>query len=257
MIHPSASVDTRAHLDDDVEVGAFAVIGADVEIATGNRVGDHAVILGPTRIGPDNHIHAHACIGDAPQDLGYRGEPTRLEIGAGNVIREFVTIHRGSPKDTGCTRVGDGGLYMVASHIAHDCRVGDGVILANCATLAGHVTVGDHANIAGLTAVHQFVRIGRHAMIGGGSIVVQDIPPFLLAAGNHARLHGLNRRGLERHDFPPEILRALKRAYRRLFRSGERLTEAAAGLRGEGLTEWPAVAELIAFVTDSHRGVAR
>lgn len=254
-IHPTAAVDPGARLGEGVHIAAYAVIGADVEIGAHTHVGPHAVITGPTRIGEHNRIHAHACLGGPPQDLAYRDEPTRLEIGSGNTIREFVTMHRGSTKDRGETRVGSQALFMAYSHVAHDCEVGDSVIMANGATLGGHVQVGDRANLAGLVAVHQFVRIGRHAMIGGGSIVVKDVPPFTMAAGNHACLRGLNRRGLQRAQFPLESTQALKQAYRLLFRSGLGLEQACASLRETALA--PEVEELLEFMTGSKRGVMR
>lgn len=256
MIHPTALIDPSARLGQDVRIEPYAVIGADVDIGDGCQIGHHAVILGPTRLGRDNRIFPHACLGGEPQDIGYAGEATRLEIGARNVIREFVTIHRGTPKDRGVTRVGDDNMFMVHAHIAHDCVIGDHVIMANAATLAGHVTVGDYVNIAGLCAIHQFVRIGAHAMLGGGSMVPLDIPPFMLANGNRAKLYGLNVRGLQRRGFSPEDLRQLKQAYHLLFRSGQRLTEATAAVRAAGLDS-PPVVQLLDFVAESKRGITR
>jgi len=256
MIHPTATVDDAARLDATVRVEAHAVIGPDVEIGAGTRIGPHTVVLGPTRIGCDNAVHAHACLGDAPQDKGYAGEPTTLEIGDRNIIREFVTMHRGTTEDAGRTRVGSDGFFMAYSHVAHDCRVGDGVIMANGVTLGGHVEVGDRANLGGLCAIHQFVRIGRHVMLGGGSIVRKDIPPFAMASGNRARLHGLNTRGLERAGFHAQSITALRRAYRTLFRSSRRLEDALDTLR-EGESAAPEVMELITFLEGSVRGVTR
>lgn len=256
MIHPTATVDGAARLDATVRVEANAYIGPGVEIGAGTRVGPHAVVLGPTRIGRDNTVHAHACLGDAPQDKGYAGEPTTLELGDRNVIREFVTMHRGTTEDTGRTRVGSDGFFMAYSHVAHDCRVGDGVVMANGVTLGGHVEVGDRANLGGLCAIHQFVRIGRNVMLGGGSIVRKDIPPFAMASGNRASLHGLNRRGLERAGLPAETITALRRAYRTLFRSGLRLEDALRALRESG-SPTPEVVELIEFLEHSRRGVTR
>jgi UDP-N-acetylglucosamine acyltransferase len=255
MIHQTAIVDARVRLGDRVRIGAFAVVEGDVEIGAGTVIGCHAVILGPTRIGEDNVIHAHTCLGDSPQDLDYRGEPTCLEIGARNIIREFVTMHRGSGKDRGRTRVGDDGLFMAYSHVAHDCEVGHGVVMANGANLGGHVQVGDRVNIGGLVAVHQFVRIGCHAMLGGGSIVVQDVPPYMTAVGNRARLYGLNRRGLQRAGFTPAVLDALKRAYRLLYRSGWSFDQARSALLEAGPT--PEVAYLLDFLQACRRGVMR
>lgn len=254
-IHPTAIVDRSARLDTRVIVGPHAHIGPDVEIDAGTTVGPHAVILGPTRIGRNNRIHAHACLGDAPQDKGYRGEPTRLEIGDDNVIREFVSMHRASTKEDGVTRVGSGGFFMVFSHFGHDCQVGDGVTLANGANVGGHVHIGDNANIAGMCAVHQFVHIGTHAMIGGGSIILKDVPPYMMASGNRARLYGLNRRGLTRAGFSAEVIRELEQARRLLFRSGRPFRQACEELaRGEPCAE---VKTLLAFMENASRGVMR
>lgn len=254
-IHPTAVVDPDARLDPSVSVGPHAHIGPDVEIGAGTRIGPHAVIQGPTRIGRDNHIHAHACLGDAPQDISYRGEPTRLEIGDGNTIREFVSMHRASTKEEGVTRVGSGGFFMAYSHVAHDCVVGDGVVMANNAIIGGHVHVGNRVNIGAMSAVHQFVHIGDYAMIGGGSIILMDVAPFMTASGNRARLYGLNRRGLKRADFPAETIQALQRAYRLVFRSGLPLRTALERLReNAGSAE---VQSLLAFLETSRRGVLR
>lgn len=255
-VHPTASVDPRARLGRGVSVGAYAVIAADVEIGAGSRIGAHAVLLGPMRMGRGNVVHPHACLGGAPQDLGYRDEPTRLEIGERNVIREFATLHRASTRGSGVTRVGNDNLFMASCHIGHDCDIGDGATIASGVMLGGHVSVGDGANLGGLCAVHQFVRIGRQAMIGGASAVDRDIPPFALAAGNRARLHGLNRRGLRRAGLAPEAVRALHHAYRRLFRSGLRLEAALAELRESGPAT-PEVEHLLAFMAAPGRGVTR
>ncbi|MBS3803259.1 MAG: acyl-ACP--UDP-N-acetylglucosamine O-acyltransferase [Oleiphilaceae bacterium] len=254
-IHASAIIDPAARLADDVSVGPYAIIGAGVEIESGTSIGPHAVINGPTRIGRDNRIHAHVSLGDAPQDLGYRGEETRLEIGDRNTIREFVSIHRGTPKDRALTTVGNDNLFMVQSHVGHDCIIGDNVIMANCVNVGGHVVVEDRANIAGTVAIHQFTRIGRLAMIGGGSIVLRDIPPFMLANGNSAKLFGLNRRGLQRAGFDADGIADLKRAYKILYRSGLPLAEAI-----RQLSEAPqsaAVKELLNFMQPSKRGFSR
>lgn len=255
LIHPSAVIDSAAQLDCDVHIGPQAFIGAGVEIGAGSRIGPHAVIQGPTRIGRDNRIHAHACLGDAPQDLGYADEPTRLEIGDGNTIREFVTLHRASTKEQWVTRLGDNNMLMAYSHVAHDGQIGNNVVMANGVSLAGHVHVGDRANIGGSVAVHQFVHIGNHAMVGGGSVLLKDVPPYVMAAGNRARLYGLNQRGLKRAGFSPESVRELNQAYRTLFRSGLRLTEALEQLRESD--PGSEVQSLITFLTHSKRGVIR
>ena len=257
MIHSTAVVDDDAQIGNDVEIGPYACIGAGVTLGDGCRVGAHAVIEGPTEIGADNDIGPHAILGRPPQDLGYRGEPTRLEMGAGNVVREFVTIHRGTPKDRALTTVGDHNMFMAYSHVGHDCIVGNHVILANGATLAGHVTVEDRVNIAGLCAIHQFARIGEYAMLGGGTMAPMDIPPYTMASGNHARLFGLNRRGLKRAGLTGDEQQALRSAYRVLFKSGLRLEEALTRLQDDGALQTPHVRHLIGFIQSSKRGITR
>jgi UDP-N-acetylglucosamine acyltransferase len=257
MIHSTAIIHSSARLGRDLHIGAYAVIDAEVEIGDGCEIGHHAVIEGPTRLGRDNRIFPHACLGMAPQDIGYRGEPTRLEIGERNVIREFVTLHRASTKEQWVTRVGNDNLFMVSSHVAHDCIVGDHVIMANAATLAGHVTVGDYVNISGLCAVHQFVRIGASVMLGGGTMVPLDIAPFVMAHGNPAKLYGLNLRGLQRRGFSMAEIRQLKRAYKLLFHSELRLEEAMAAVQAEEGLDSPHVAYLLDFLRTSKRGVNR
>jgi UDP-N-acetylglucosamine acyltransferase len=256
MIHPTALIHPSARLGNGISIEAYAVVGAQVEIGDGCEVGHHAVIQGPTRLGRNNRIFPHACLGGAPQDLGYRGEATRLEIGDRNIIREFVTIHRGTPKDRRVTRVGNDNMVMVQAHVAHDCLIGNHVIMANAATLAGHVTVGDFVNIAGLCAIHQFVRIGAHAMLGGGTMAPLDIPPFAMANGNRAKLHGLNRKGLQRRGFSPEDIRQLKQAYGLLFRSKLRLEQAIAAVVEADLNSGH-VAYLLNFIHESKRGITR
>jgi UDP-N-acetylglucosamine acyltransferase len=256
MIHPTAIIHPEAHLGRDLRIGAYAVIGAAVEIGDGCEIGHHAVIEGPTCMGPHNRIFPHACVGMAPQDLGFGDEATRLEIGARNVIREFVTLHRGTTKDRQLTLIGNDNLFMAYSHVAHDCRVGNFVVMANVATLAGHVTVGDYVNIAGLCAVHQFVRIGAHAMLGGGTMAPLDIPPYTIASGDRARLYGLNLVGLQRHGFGSEDIRQLKRAYKLLFRSKLPLQDAMAAVHEADLDS-PHVSHLLKFISDSKRGITR
>ena len=218
-IHPSAAIDAGAELAADVEVGAFAVIGPDVRIGGGSVVHAHAVIEGPTTIGRGNRIHPHAVIGGAPQDKKYRGEPTRLEIGDGNVFRECVTVNRGTVQDGGVTRIGDDNWVMAYVHIAHDCVVGSHTIFANTTNLGGHVAVGDWAILGGCSQVHQFCKIGPHAMTGTGTVVLHDIPPFVMASGNTAAAHGLNAEGLRRRGFSPDTIALLRRAYKTLYRS--------------------------------------
>jgi UDP-N-acetylglucosamine acyltransferase len=227
-VHPNALVDSSAELDSSVVIGPFALIGPHVQIGAGSSIAAHAIIEGHTRIGRNNRVFSHAVIGGPPQDKKYAGEPTRLEIGDGNTIREFVTINTGTAQDEALTRVGDDNWIMAYVHIAHDCRVGDHTILANNVTLAGHVHLGDWVILGGLSAVHQFVRIGAHSMAGGGSIILQDIPPFVMAQGYPAKPHGLNSEGLRRRGFSADTIAALKRAYRALYRENLGFEEAKA-----------------------------
>jgi UDP-N-acetylglucosamine acyltransferase len=232
-IHPSASVDPGAELADDVEVGAFAVIGPDVRIGAGTRIDAHAIVEGPSTLGRGNRVHPHAVIGGAPQDKKYRGEPTRLEIGDGNVFRECVTVNRGTVQDAGVTRIGDDNWIMAYVHIAHDCQVGSHTIFANTTNLGGHVHVGDWAILGGNSQVHQFCKIGPHAMTGTGTVVLHDIPPFVMASGNTASAHGLNAEGLRRRGFAPEAIALLRRAYRTLYRSELTLAQARDALAAQ------------------------
>jgi UDP-N-acetylglucosamine acyltransferase len=247
-IHPSAAIDPRADLADDVEVGAFAVIGPDVRIGAGTVVHAHAIVEGPTTIGRGNRIHPHAVIGGAPQDKKYRGEPTRLEIGDGNVFRECVTVNRGTVQDAGVTRIGDDNWVMAYVHIAHDCVVGSHTIFANTTNLGGHVEIGDWAILGGCSQVHQFCKIGPHAMTGTGTVVLHDIPPFVMASGNTAAAHGLNAEGLRRRGFEADTIALLRRAYKTLYRSEltlaqarEQLAAQLDGLRAAQPASGPAV----------------
>ena len=255
-IHPAAVVDPAAELAADVVVGPFAVIGAGVEIGAGTTVGGGAQIQGPTRIGRDNRIHGQACIGFDPQDVKFRGEQTRLEIGDRNHFRELCTIHRGTAKGGGVTRIGDDNLFMVYTHVAHDCVVGSRTIFANNATLAGHVEVQDDASISAFTAVHQFCRVGRHAYVGGYSVITQDALPFVKTVGMKPSCYGLNRIGLERKGVPPQTIDQLEAAVRRLLRSKLPLEQVLAGLRAD-FPDDPEVAYLVDFVKTAARGVIR
>ena len=210
MIHPTAVIDASAELGADVSVGAYSVIGPDVTIGARTVIGPHVVINGPTRIGEDNRIHQFASLGDAPQDKKYADEPTRLEIGDRNTIREFVTFNRGTVQDEGVTRIGDDNWIMAYVHIAHDCRIGNQAIMANNASLAGHVTVGDYAILGGFTLIHQFCTIGAHALTAFGSHVSMDVPPYVTVGGTPARAHGLNMEGLRRRGFPGPVRKQLK-----------------------------------------------
>jgi UDP-N-acetylglucosamine acyltransferase len=256
-IHATAIVSPNARIAPDAEIGPYAVIGENVTLAPGVVIESHTIVDGWTEIGEGTRISSFCSIGLPPQDLKYGGEPTRLRIGARNVIREFCTIHRGTVKGGGETAIGSDNFLMAYVHIAHDCRIGNQIIMANAATLAGHILVEDHAVLGGLTGVHQFVQIGAYAMVGACSAVSQDVPPFVSAVGNRARLYGLNVVGLRRHGFDSERLRPLKKAYHTLFRSGLSLAEAVNKVQEE-LPDSPDVKRLVEFVLrKSKRGLCR
>jgi UDP-N-acetylglucosamine acyltransferase len=255
-IHPNAIVHPGAKLAAGVKIGAFSTIGEQVRIGPDTIIGSHVVVEGWTEIGEKCHIFPFSSIGAAPQAIRYRGEPTRLTMGSGNVIREFVTIHRGTPEGGGNTVLGNGNFIMAYSHIAHDCRIGNEVIMANGSTLAGHILVEDSAIIGGLVAIHQFVRVGRYAIIGGASAIPQDIPPYMTASGNRAKLFGLNLVGLKRHRFPEATIGALKQAYRILFRSHLPLRKAIGKVQQEA-PDLPEIRHLLEFLQNSKRGICR
>jgi UDP-N-acetylglucosamine acyltransferase len=256
VIDSRAVVSPRAQLAPDVTVGPFSVIGADVTIGTGTVVGPHVVINGPTRIGAHNRLFQFASIGEAPQDMKYRGEPTRLEIGDRNVFREFTTINRGTAHAEGVTRIGNDNLFMAYAHVAHDCTVGSNTVFANCAALGGHVEIGDWAILGGLTAVHQFSKVGAHAFLAGGAIVTRDVPPYVMVAGNPAVPHAINSEGLKRRGFAPAQIRHIREAYRVVYRSGLRLIEALERLESVAAGE-PEVRMFIEFIRHSGRSVVR
>lgn len=256
MIHPQAIIDPGARLGNNVQVGAFSVIGANVEIGDGTWIGPHVVINGPTRIGRDNKIFQFSSIGEAPQDLKYAGEPTRLEIGNRNVIRECVTLSRGTVGGGGLTRIGDDSLFMAYVHIAHDCRVGNRTIFANNASLAGHVEVGDYAILGGFAGIHQFCKVGAHVMIGAATIALKDIPPYLMVYGNPVKPYGLNLRGLKRRGFSPAAIDALKETYRIVYRSGLTTEAAIEQLQPLAVT-YPEVAGFVDFLRKAERGISR
>lgn len=255
-IHATAIVDPRARVGEGVSIGPYTVVDGDVEIGSGTTIGAHNVITGHTSIGRDNRIFHFCSIGEANQDKKYRGEPTRLVIGDRNTIREYASLNRGTVQDAGLTRVGDDNWIMAYCHVAHDCVVGNHTVLANAATLAGHVHVGDHAILGGLTGVHQFVRIGAHVMVGGASLVLQDVPPFVMVSGNPCAPHGINSEGLKRRGFGAEKVAAIKRAYRTLYREGLSLEEARAALAAQAAGA-PEVAPLVEFLAASSRGIVR
>ena len=256
MIHPTAVVDPGARLDEGVEVGPFAVIGPGVEIGAGTWIGPHAVVRGPTRIGRDNRIFQFASVGEDPQDKKYGGEPTRLEVGDRNRIREYVTIHRGTVQDRGLTSIGDDNLFMVATHVAHDCRIGNQVIMANAASLGGHVVIGDWAILGGFTIVHQFSRIGAHSFCAMGSVLTKDVPPYVTVGGHPAKPHGINSEGLRRRGFSDDTISAIKRAYRAVYVAGLKLDDALERVQVLA-AEVPEVAALASFVADSNRSIVR
>lgn len=256
MIHESAIVDAGARLADDVEIGPFCVIGADVELGSGTRVGAHTVIYGPTSIGRNNRIFSFSSIGEQPQDLKYAGEPTRLEIGDGNTIREFVTMNRGTVGGGGVTRVGDDNLFMAYTHLAHDCIVGSHTVFSNAASLAGHVEVGDWVILGGFTSVHQFTHIGEHSFAGLGTVITRDVPPYVTVAGNHARPYGINKNGLKRREFAPDAIRALHRAYMVLVKARQ-VSDEAKGEVEQLAGEFAEVRRFVDFVRSSERGIVR
>jgi UDP-N-acetylglucosamine acyltransferase len=255
-IHPTASVARGAELAPGVRIDAYAVIGPQVEIGPDSWIGPHAIVAGRTRLGAATQVYPYASVGTIPQDLKYRGEPSRLEMGDGNIVREYVSINPGTAAGGLLTRIGDRCLFMVSAHVAHDCRVGDNVVLANGAALGGHVVVEDYGIVGGLAGVHQYVRLGESSLCAAGAMVSMDVPPFCTAAGDRARLRGLNTVGLRRRGMTAATITALKQAYRLLFQSGRPRREAIARAR-TAFGDVPEVARLLAFVTASRRGVCR
>lgn len=255
-IHETAIVHPDARIADGAEIGPFCVIGAGVEIGAGTIVGAHCVIEGPTRIGHHNRIHPHSVIGGEPQDKKYAGEPTRLEIGNHNTIREFVTINRGTVQDDGLTRIGDHNWIMAYVHVAHDCKVGNHTIFANAASLAGHVRVDDYVILGGFTLVHQFCQIGAHAFTSMGSIVNRDVPPYVTVAGNFAEPKGINSEGLKRRGYDSERIMSIRRAYKTLYKSGLTLAEAREQL-ASAATSAPDVRLMLEFIDRSERSLIR
>jgi len=256
MIHPTAIIEQGAKIGANVEIGAYSLIGPNVEIGDNTVIGSHVVIKGHTRIGRDNRIFQFCSLGEVPQDKKYAGEPTRLEIGDRNTIREFCTFNLGTIQDTGVTKIGDDNWIMAYVHIAHDCQVGNKTTFANNAQLAGHVTVEDWAILGGYTGVHQFCRVGAHVMTAVGTVILQDVPPYLMAAGNTAQPYGINVEGLKRRGFTADSLLALKRAYRTLYKSGLLLEEAKAKLFEDAKTQ-PDVQRFVDFLEMSKRGIIR
>lgn len=255
-IHPTAVVAPDAVLGEGVEIGAYAVIGPGIEIGNNTRIAAHAVIGGPARIGADNQIFPFASVGSAPQDKKYRGEPTRIEIGDRNVIRECVTLNRGTTKEEGVTRIGNDNLFMAYAHVAHDCRIGNQCVLANNATLGGHVHLDDWVIMGGLSAIHQFCKVGAHAFIANNAAVTRDVPPYVMAVGQPAAAHSVNAEGLKRRGFTPEQIRNIRNAFRLLYRSGLKLADAASQL-GALAESQPEIRAIVEFLPRSTRSIVR
>lgn len=256
-VHPTAVVSPKAQLAEDVIIKAFSVIGPDVVVGSGTVVGPHAVIEGWTTIGARNQIYPFVSIGLEPQDTSYQGEKTEVVIGNDNIIRENVTIHRGTQRGQGITSIGNSNYFMAYSHVAHDCTIGNRVIMANVTTLGGHVHVDDGVVLGGLVAIHQFVRIGAYAFIAGKSGLAKDMPPYMLGFGAPVKLYGPNLVGLKRSHFPSSTIQALKKAYRILFRLGLSVKDAVEKVRDE-VELVPEVENLVSFVSSpSRRGITR
>jgi UDP-N-acetylglucosamine acyltransferase len=255
-IHPTAIVESKAEIDEDVIIGAYCIIGEDARIKKGTKLISNVIIEGNTEIGENCTIYPFTSIGLPPQDLKYKGEKTGLTIGNNNIIREYITIHRASVGGNGITTIGDNNFLMAYVHIAHDCKIGSHIIMANAATLGGHVVVEDYAVIGGLTAIHQFTRIGSYAMVGGFSGVGQDIPPYMIASGARAKLFGLNTIGLKRHGFSDTVINELKKAYKILFREKRTLTDAIKKIQ-ENLPYTDEIKHLIEFIQKNKRGICR
>jgi UDP-N-acetylglucosamine acyltransferase len=256
LIHPTAIIDPRAELGQEVSVGAYTVIEEDVFVDVGTQIGPHVYIDRHTRIGKNCRISPFASIGTPPQDKKFKGEKTEVVIGDDNVIREYVTINRGTPAGGGLTSLGDQNLLMAYVHVAHDCHLGKGIVMANVATLGGHVVLEDYSFIGGLSAVHQFVRVGAYAYIGGKTGIVQDIPPYVIASGERAKLFGLNIIGLTRHEFSNEVIMALKKTYQIVIRSHLTIQEAIIRVEKE-ILPFPEVKRFIEFIRNSQRGITR
>lgn len=255
-IHPTAIVDATAVLDSSVEIGPYSIIGANVKIDAGTRIAGHVIINGPTTIGKNNHIFQFSSLGEAPQDKKYRDEPTLLEIGDNNTIREFCTFNRGTIQDKGTTKIGNDNWIMAYVHIAHDCQIGNHTIFANNSSLAGHVDIDDYAILGGFTLIHQFCKVGSHVITAVGSVVFKDIPPYVTAAGYDAKPHGINAEGLKRRGFSPESILQIKRAYKALYRNGLTLEEAKVELAAMQATT-PEIGLLTDFLNVSTRGIVR
>ncbi len=256
MIHPSAIIDPSARIADDVRIGPYTVIGGDVTIGSGTRIGSHVVIHGPAAIGKDNRIFQFASLGEEPQDLSYKGEGTRLEIGDRNIIREYVSFNRGTTKGGGLTQIGDDNLFMAYCHIGHDSAVGSKNVFANSASLAGHVTVGDQCTLGGFTLVHQFTTLGSHAFTSMGAAINRDVPPFVIVSGNYARSYGINKVGLKRKGFSADCIAAILTAYKLMVRNRHSRQQAFEKLEPL-IAQYDAVAEFVSFIENSSRGIVK
>ncbi|MEQ1488432.1 MAG: acyl-ACP--UDP-N-acetylglucosamine O-acyltransferase [Methylotenera sp.] len=255
-IHPTAIVDATAELDSSVEIGAYSIIGANVKVDAGTKIAPHVIINGPTIIGKNNQIFQYSSLGEAPQDKKYNGEPTLLEIGDNNTIREFCTFNRGTVQDKNTTKIGNNNWIMAYVHIAHDCQIGNHTIFANNASLAGHVDVHDYAILGGFTLIHQFCKIGAHVITAVGSVIFKDIPPYVTAAGYDAKPHGINAEGLKRRGYSPEAILQIKRAYKALYRNSLTLDEAKIELAAMQAST-PEIGLLTDFLNQSTRGIVR
>jgi UDP-N-acetylglucosamine acyltransferase len=255
-IHPTAIIDPKAELDSSVEVGAYSIIGAGVKVNADTRIGSHVVLKGPTTIGKNNQIFQFSSLGEQPQDKKFKDEPTTLEIGDNNTIREFCTFNRGTTQDKGTTKIGSNNWIMAYVHIAHDCVVGNNTILANNSSLAGHVDIHDYAILGGFTLVHQFCKIGAHVITAVNTVVFKDIPPYVTAAGYDAKPHGINSEGLKRRGYSPESIMQIKRAYKALYRKGLSLEEAKVELL-QMQKECSEIALLTDFLNIATRGIVR
>jgi len=256
LIHSTAIIDPSAELADDVRVGPYCVIGPGVQIDSGTSLASHVVVKGPTLIGKNNRIFQFASVGEDTQDMKYKGEPTRLEVGDNNIIREFCTLHRGTVQDKALTKIGSDNLFMAYSHVAHDCIVGNHVIMANAASIAGHVLVEDNAILGGFSLVHQFCKIGKHSFSAMGSVISRDIPPYVLVGGQPTKPHGINAVGLERKGFSQDTIRQIKKAYKIVFKSGLKLEDAIGAL--EEMAEETAEIHCLAdFLKQTQRSILR
>lgn len=256
LIDPTAIVDSKAELADDVSVGPFSVIGAGVKIGAGTVIGSHVVIKGPTTIGKENRIYQFTSIGEDPQDKKYAAELTRLQIGDRNTIREYTSMHRGTKQDRSLTKIGSDNLFMAYTHVAHDCIIGDHVIMANGASLAGHVHLHSHAILGGFTLVHQFTQIGQYSFAAMGSAITQDIPPFVMVGGKPTRPHGINSVGMERNGISPEDIRLIRKAYKIIYKMNLRLEDAIdqmEDLAGESKE----LSDMVSFLRNVNRGILR